>query len=490
MKRFKGSNRLKGRAIGGIIMFEECRPEDVNVDSQGIIRFLDDMKEKQLHMHKMMILRHGKVLMKSSFAPWSTDDLHMLFSLTKSFTSTAVGFAVQDGLLKTEDRLIDFFPDLLTNEPCENMQKITVKHLLTMNTGHDAEPEYKGDNWERIFMHSYITHEPGTHFMYNTAGTYMLSAIVQRVTGKNTLDYLKEKLFIPLEMSDDIWSEESPTGVPTGGHGLNVRIDDIAKLGQFYLQKGKWNGKQILNEQWIMDAQTPWSDNSEWVGGSDWNSGYGYQFWMCTPQNVFRGDGACGQYCVICPDQDMVIAINSGVEDMAEILRSLWKYVLPAVDRAGEGGDALEKRLLETETPADWEENGETAENPTLKPEWAGSYRLAFENPLMLTQIDLADHGICITDTLGRKNQFPLQRDGWIHASLTPSFPGKDGYMDEVAVRAARVGDRLVIHLCYTLTPFEDVLKISFTEHGIIINGKRNVGFGDHGMYEIIGYRL
>ena len=230
-------------------MLENCRPEDVQVDSQGIIQFLDDMKTRKLHIHKLMILRHGKVLVKTAFDPWSTEDLHMLFSLSKSFTSTAVGFAVQEGLLSVSDRLIDFFPELLTNTPCENMQKLTVKHLLTMNTGHDAEPRYSGDNWESIFIRSYIVEEPGTHFLYNTSGTFMLSAIVQKVTGKKTLDYLKEKLFTPLGMSMDAWAEESPSGVFTGGVGLNVRIEDIAKLGQFYLQKGKWNGKQHRNRQ-------------------------------------------------------------------------------------------------------------------------------------------------------------------------------------------------------------------------------------------------
>ena len=492
-------------------MFEQVRPEDVGVDSRGIIRFLDDMKAQGMHMHKLMILRHGKVIAKTDFAPWSNDDLHMLFSLTKSFTSTAVGFAVQDGLLRVEDRLVDFFPELLPSAPCENMQKITVKHLLSMNTGHEEEPEYEGDDWESIFLRSYIPKEPGTNFMYNTAGSYMLSAIVQHVTGKNTLDYLKEKLFRPLGMSEDAWSEESPKGVPTGGHGLNVRIDDIAKLGQFYLQKGKWNGEQLLNEQWIQDAHTAWSDNSNWVGGEDWNSGYGYQFWMCTPEHVFRGDGACGQFCVILPDQDMVIAINSGVQDMAEVLRSLWRNVLPAVDREGDADpEALKKRLQETETPADWEEISEAArmayeasgkdaesikeaveaKDPVPEESWIGSYRLAGGNPLMLTGIEVTKEGIAISDEAGRTNAFRLQKDGWLKAQLTPSLPGKDGYMDKVAVRGARVGDQLVVHLCYINTPFEDVLKLSFTEHGIIINGRRNVGFGVPGEYEIIGYKL
>ena len=124
-------------------MFERVQPESVSVDSRGIIRFLEDMKRQKLHMHSLMILRHGKVLAETSFEPWSSENLHMLFSLSKSFTSLAVGFAVQDGLLRTEDRLVDFFPDLLPASPCENMKKVTVRHLL--NTGHHEEPRHETD---------------------------------------------------------------------------------------------------------------------------------------------------------------------------------------------------------------------------------------------------------------------------------------------------------------------------------------------------------
>ena len=473
-------------------MFEHCLPEELGVDSRGIIGFLDEMRDK-LHLHNVMMLRHGKVMIDESFAPWSRDKKHMLFSLTKSFTSTAVGFAAQDGLLSVDDRLIDFFPEYLSNPPCENMQKVTVKNLLTMNTGHEIEPEHpehRVKNWEREFVRTYIEYEPGTHFLYNTYGTYMLSAIVQKVTGRKTMEYLREKLFEPLGMSEDFWTEESPSGIATGGHGLNIRIEDIAKLGQFYLQKGRWEGKQLLNEQWIQDAQTPWSDNSHWTGGPDWNSGYGYQFWMCQPEHVFRGDGACGQFCVICPDQDMVIAINSGVQDMAAILQSLWDHVLPAVDGECTGSaEAYRARLREIATPADWEEKGEKAAEPALEKGWAGKYRLAGGNPLKLESIELADGSVTLSDTCGRTNTVPLDPDAWQHVTLQPAFSGEAGYMDDVAVRAARVGDQLVVHLCYTSTPFEDVLRMRFTEHGIVISGHRNTGFGNNGDYEIIGYR-
>ena len=137
-------------------MFEHITPESAGVRGEGIVRFLDDMKAKRLHMHAMMILRHGKVIAEASFAPWSKDNLHMLFSLSKSFTSTAVGFAVQDGLLSVDDRLIDFFPDLLPAAPCENMGKMTIKNMLSMNTGHGEEPRHEGKNWEKTILRTYL----------------------------------------------------------------------------------------------------------------------------------------------------------------------------------------------------------------------------------------------------------------------------------------------------------------------------------------------
>ena len=474
-------------------MLEHCRPEDVHVDSVGIVRFLDDMKERKLHMHSVMMLRHGKVILDISYAPWSRDLKHMLFSLNKSFTSTAVGFAVQDGLLTVEDRVIDYFPELLTSLPCENMQKMKIKHVLTMNTGHAVESGLIGDNWEKRFIRSYVEYEPGTHFMYNTTGTYMLSAILQKVTGKNLMDYLREKLFDPLEMSRDIWSENSPTGIATGGHGMNVRIEDIAKLGQFYLQRGQWNGKQLLNEQWIQDAQTPWSDNSQYKGGGggpDWNAGYGYQFWMCVPDHVFRGDGACGQYCVICPDQDMVIAVTSGNHDMAAVLRSVWEYVFPCLDKADAGSwPALEERLRNPVTPTVWEEKEEAAGEPIPEKSWIGTYRLSPDNFLRYDRLEIGESSVTFFDKDGKKASVPMCRDTWLYSEFQPRGERENGYMDDVAVRAARVGNRLVVDISYVSTPYEDMLYLSFSEHGIVIDGRRNIGIGDGG-YQIIGYKL
>ena len=460
-------------------MFAITSPESAGVRSEGILRFFDDMEEKRLHMHAVMILRHGRVIAEASYAPWSKDKLHMLFSLSKSFTSTAVGFAVQDGLLRVSDRLVDFFPEYLQAEPCENMRKMTIKHMLTMNTGHGEEPMRMGDCWEKTFLRTYVEFEPGTHFLYNTFATYMLAAVVQKVTGKKLLAYLREKLMDPLGMSEDIWFQESPTGVATGGYGLNVRIEDIAKLGQFYLQRGKWEGKQLLDEKWIADASTPWSDNRGHGGeDSDWGSGYGYQFWMCRPEHVFRGDGAFGQYCVVMPDQDMVIAITSGIGDMGAVLDSIWKNILPCVEDAPlpEADDVLARRLTCMKTKANWEETGEEKVcDPVPEESWLGTYRI---EPEQFDADTLTLEEDCVKLIKGdRTETYPLCRDEWIYTD--------DG---ETAVRAAKTEEGLLLHLCYVTTPFESVMKLTFTAHGIEIEGRRNVGFGD-GHFRVIGYR-
>jgi len=471
-------------------MFERSTPAAEGVNSRGIIRFLDEMKEKKLHMHDMIILRHGKIILETDFAPWSGKNLHMLFSLSKSFTSTAVGFAVQDGLMKLTDRLVDYFPEKLPARPCENMEKITVKDLLTMNTGHQTEPRHGGDDYEATFLRSYVEHKPGTHFLYNTFGTYMLSAMLQKATGRKTLDYLREKFLDPLGMSPDIWTEESPSGVATGGYGMNVRVKDIAKMGQFYLQKGCWDGKQLLNEAWIRDAQTPWSDNS-WTREDkedDWAQGYGYQFWMCRPEHVFRGDGAFGQYCIICPDQDMVIAINSGVDDMGAVMKSLWRNVLSAADQDGGDDAELTERLKHTCTPAVWEEEGLQTERPVPEQAWIGTYRLLEENAWGISEIEIREKEIRMR-LGGGDSVIPLERDVWTPVQLeTGKQQDPWGNMRQAAARAAKTGDGLTLHLCFTGTPFEDVIRMSFTEHGIEIREERNVAMGER-KYAMIGYR-
>jgi hypothetical protein len=255
-----------------------------------------------------------------------------LYSLSKSFTSTAVGFLVKEGKITVEDRVISFFPEDTPATAGENLKAMKIKHLLTMNTGHDADTmpklrEMTNQSWVKTFLAQPVVHEPATHFLYNTGATYMLGAIVHKVTGQNLEKYLAPRLFEPLGIEGYDW-ETSPQGLNTAGFGLRVKTEDIAKFGQFYLQKGKWNGKQLLPESWVEEATKKQTTSN--TGDSDWSQGYGYQFWRCKP-GFYRGDGAFGQFCMVMPEQDAVLVMTSESWDLQKTMNVAYKTLLPAM---------------------------------------------------------------------------------------------------------------------------------------------------------------
>jgi hypothetical protein len=183
-------------------------------------------------------------------------------------------------------------------------------------------------SWVKGFLSLPVEHKPGTHFVYNSGATFMLSAIIQKVTGKTLLEYLTPRLFEPLGIQHPTW-EVSPEGINSGGWGLKIRTKDIASLGQLYLQKGMWKGKQLIPAAWVEEATKKQSSNGS-NPESDWEQGYGYQFWRCR-YDLYRGDGAFGQFCIVFPKQDAVLAITSGTSNMGAIMNLVWKYLLPAL---------------------------------------------------------------------------------------------------------------------------------------------------------------
>src|SRR5450755_988725 len=292
-------------------------PETEGVSSAGISRFLDAANKSRNELHSFMFLRHGKVIAEGWWDPYKPDLVHSIYSLSKTFTSTAVGFAVSENKLKLTDKVISFFPNDLPDTIPPFLAGLTVRDVLIMSIGQDPDPTYnlasKYRNWERAFLATPIVHKPGTVFLYNSLGTFMLSAIVQKVTGQRVVDYLRPRLFDPLDITGMDW-EETLLGVNTGGWGLRLKTEDMAKVGQLYLQKGGWNGNQIIPATWIEEATTekiiqhPEFTQSE-RDTSDWVQGYGYQIWLCRHQ-AYRGDGAYGQFIIVLPNQDAVIAIH------------------------------------------------------------------------------------------------------------------------------------------------------------------------------------
>ena len=303
-------------------------PEAQGIPSEAIRNFVAAANDKINTMHSVMIVRHGHVVAEGWWKPQTAETRHVMHSLSKSFTSTAVGLAIEEGKLSLDDQVLKFFPEDAPAEPSKNLKAMRVRDLLTMSTGQTAEPKRdpKDANWVKTFLAHPVQHKPGTFFMYNTSATYMLSAIVQKATGQKVLDYLKPRLFDPLGITGQQWGE-SPQGVTLGGYGLYIRTEDIAKFGQLYLQKGKWQGRQLVPEAWIAAAtsrQTSNGSNPE----SDWEQGYGYQFWRCR-HGAYRGDGANGQYCIVLPEHDTVIAITAETRDMPAILNVVWEHLLP-----------------------------------------------------------------------------------------------------------------------------------------------------------------
>jgi CubicO group peptidase (beta-lactamase class C family)/predicted glycoside hydrolase/deacetylase ChbG (UPF0249 family) len=313
------------------------------VDGEAIPKYLEAVKKAGQDLHSLMIVRHGKVVAEQWFGDHAADKPHALHSVSKTFTATAVGFAVAEGKLKVTDKVISFFPDKLPSEVNDNLKDLEVRHLLTMSSGHDVEPgnlrSTPDADWVQGFLAAPFVHKPGAFFVYNSLGTYMLSAIVQKVTGEKLLDYLYPRLFRPLGIVGAVW-DESPQGINAGGWGLYLKTEDLAKMGQFVLQKGKWNGRQLLPEAWFDQATAshiaslPSGRRPEQINSKtkeiDWLQGYGYQMWR-SRHNSFRADGANGQYILILPEKDAVIVTTANIRDMQDELNLIWKYLLPAL---------------------------------------------------------------------------------------------------------------------------------------------------------------
>ena len=199
-----------------------------------------------------------------------------------------------------------------------------------MSAGHQAEVKLTPDSLSaKNFLAHPVPFKPGTHFLYNTPATFMASAMVQKATGQPVLEYLKPRLFEPLGITEPVW-DANFQGISLGGYGLNLKTEDIAKFGQLYLQKGMWDGKQVVPAAWVAEATARQTSNGS-NPKSDWEQGYGYQFWRCR-NGAYRGDGAFGQFCVVLPEQDAVIAINSGLNDLQGVLNLAWDKLVPALE--------------------------------------------------------------------------------------------------------------------------------------------------------------
>ncbi len=286
-----------------------------------------EINEAQTEIHSLVMYKDNELMINIGLEPYTSVDQRQIFSLSKSFAATAIGIACDRGLLSVNDKVIDIFPEKAPKNPDKFLKQLTVHHLLTMNTGHEACTMYKisqsNDGVSEFFAQP-IAYEPGTHFTYNTGATFMLSAIITKLTGQTLYDFLCENFFCHIGVIPKKWMQ-CGGGISEGGVGLFVSCEDVAKLGLLYLNNGMYNGKRLLSEEWVKTAQLPHSDNSG-NGTPDWTSGYGYQLWM-NAQEGYRGDGAIGQYFLVIPEKNIVLATLAESFNMQNEISVLFDFI-------------------------------------------------------------------------------------------------------------------------------------------------------------------
>jgi CubicO group peptidase (beta-lactamase class C family) len=323
-------------------------PESQGLSSARLAEYVrENFSAARPYSHSLIIMRNGKIVSETYRKLCSPADRHQLFSLSKSFVSTAIGIAIGEGLISLDDKIVKFFPEYLSDKVGERMRSATIRDCLTMRSGRDTcglfGNQYRelGDGrhfannrpWMQNLLEEELVYDPGTVFFYDSSATYTLSAILHRAAGQGLLDYLRPRFFEPIGIGPDIIWDRDPEGIECGGWGLNLSTREIALAAQVWLNYGKTrDGKILVPEDYMRLALSKQADNSM-RAEKDWKSGYGFQFWVC--HNGFvRGDGANGQFAVMSPELDIAVIGTSGICDMQGQFDIMWNKLLPAVQDA------------------------------------------------------------------------------------------------------------------------------------------------------------
>ncbi len=456
-------------------------PEAQGVPSAAVLAFVEAAEQRTPELHSLMLVRHGQVVAEGWWEPYGPLRPHMLYSLSKSFTSTAAGLAAAEGLLSLDAPVLSFFPGEAPERPDANLRAMTVRHLLSMASGHDGDTMGRmggaSGDWVRGFLSLPVEHAPGTHFVYNNGATYMVSAIVQKVTGRTVRDFLGPRLFAPLGIADPAW-ESSPQGISVGASGLSITTEDIARFGQLYLQRGVWQGERLLPEAWVAEATSRQVSNGT-DPDSDWAQGYGYQFWR-SRHGGYRGDGAFGQFCFVLPAQDAVLAITSGVSDMGGVMNLVWEHLLPAMgpgpapeDPAAHDRLTSKLRSLSLRAP-----EGERS-SPQARQVSGTTYTFGPADDgqgIDQARWQFNDTG-CLLTLHDRHGEHALDvgADGWLPGTTHLQW----GDPRPVAAWGAWTdAETYEAKLCFTGTPYTVTLSGHFSEGRVTYTQRQNVSFG------------
>jgi CubicO group peptidase (beta-lactamase class C family) len=439
-----------------------------------------------------MLVRHGHVVAEGWWSPFAPQLPHSMYSLSKSFTSTAVGLAIAEGKLSLDDPVLRFFPDDAPAVPGENLKQMRIRDLLTMNTGQHADDVTNNFSFEtnlplvKQFLSVPVAHKPGTFFWYNSPATFMESAVVQKVTGQTVFDYLKPRLFEPLGIENPSW--EMKQQYTFGCSGLHIRTEDIARFGQMLLQKGSWNGGQLVPSSWIETATARLVSTGS-NPASDWDQGYGFHFWRCRP-GCYRGDGAFGQFCIVVPQQDAVIAITAGTRDLQGVMNLVWQKLLPAMQPKRLRRDAeAQKKLSQTLAGLTMHVQAGDAKPSAETAACSGKTFLfpANEQKLISAALEFDRSGrnvMLVTRVNGVDQRTACGNGAWI--------TGRMAYADfdeqPVAVSGAwTADDTYTAKLLLYETPYCLTVSLKFSGGQLIYNCEYNVKFGPTTMPQLAG---
>ena len=473
--------------------------EQQGIASTDLLAFVDAADKEIDTMNSFILVRHGHVVAEGWWAPYDRDTPHVLYSLSKSFTSTAVGLAVAEGKLNLDDQVIKFFPEEAPKDPSVNLRAMRVRDLLRMNTGNQSEapirvddPSRQSDTWVKTFLTHSVPFKPGTHFLYNSPATYMLSAIVQKVTGMTVLEYLRPRLFDPLGFKDPVWIS-SPQGITAGAYGLSLRTEEIARFGELYLRQGMWNGKQLMPASWVREATSMQTSNGS-APTSDWDQGYGYQFWR-SRHNSFRGDGAFGQYCMVIPELDAVVAITSGVRNMQQVMNLVWDKLLPAMKPGRLPENAAARRQLESRLAALKVKFPNGSASSPISASVSGKWFEFPENNRGIKAISFDFNSTSpsiIIQTAAGETRMMLGRETWTNSrgQFTNGLERALSVPANPLVAASgawSADDTFTVKIVLSETPYYSTMNFKFDGNRLLFDAEHNVYFGQTKLPQLVG---
>jgi CubicO group peptidase (beta-lactamase class C family) len=489
-----GATRLAAQTTAPL---PRSTPEHEGISSASVLAFVQAADTGIDAMNSFILVRHGHVVAEGWWGPYAPTTPHILYSLSKSFTSTAVGLAQAEGKLSVDDPVLKFFPDEAPADASANLKAMRVRDLLRMVAGNQTEAALFGAvdssmrsaTWVKRFFAHPVPFKPGTHFLYNSPATYMLSAIVQKATGQTVNDYLTPRLYEPLGIAKPNWVS-SPEGINAGAYGLSVRTEDIAKLGQVYLQKGVWKGKQIIPAAWVAEATARQTSNGS-APTSDWDQGYGYQFWQS--RHGFRGDGAFGQYMLILPQYDAVVAITSGVRDMQAVMNLVWDKLLPAMQPHAVAENAAAQRALKAKLASLVVRVAPGQPTSPIASKVSGRWYQLPENDrgMRAVSLDFSAAPTLHVRTATGESTTPIglgvwaNSKGWTNGmdrllSVTPpvSIGASGGWTTDSV---------FTVKLVAPETPFYSTMQFHFDGDRLLIDSENNVSFGARKIPTLIG---